>query len=114
MKNHPTISTTDLYAAFPNEQKEMLRRIRNEFLHSVAEKKPPGNGPDPPDRPPTPPPGVVKDITEDTYKNYLVRVINENDADIRICTEIRNYLDKKKAIKTAELPSILERDFGVI
>jgi hypothetical protein len=114
MKGHPTITTTDLYAAFPKETKEMLRRIRNEFLHSVAQKQTPGNAPDPPDRPPASPPTPPKDITEDTYRDYLIRVINENDADIRICTEIRNYLDKKKALKTTEPPSILEKDFGVI
>ena len=114
MNHHPTITTTDLYTAFPTEDKGMLRRIRNEYLQSVVQKKAPGKPPDQPDQSKKGPDPTFKDITEETYKGYLIRVINENDADIRICTEIRNYLDKKKALKTDGASSILEKDFGAI
>lgn len=59
--------------------------------------------------------GILKfnfrEINEDTYKFYLLRCVNEHAVDIKICTEIRNYLDKKKAIQQ-QAPEELDADFA--
>ena len=54
----------------------------------------------------------LDDITEETYKEYLLRVINNCETDIRICTEIRNYLDKKNILKPSsnDLPVDIDVD----
>jgi len=56
--------------------------------------------------PPGQPPGVsFTEITEQTYSNYLLLCIN-GKGDIRIATEIRNYLDKTKQL----MPTAKEDD----
>lgn len=52
----------------------------------------------------------ITDITEETYKNYLIRLINSSDVDIRVCTEIRNYLDKKNILKVQSTDIVNEID----
>lgn len=39
----------------------------------------------------------IEIITEESYEQYLLKCIN-NEGDIRICTEIRNYLDKTQQL----------------
>jgi hypothetical protein len=52
---------------------------------------------------------VVNTVDEDAYVRYLLKCIN-GEGDIRVCTEIRNYLDKKKAIAKQQ-PKEIDADF---
>lgn len=49
---------------------------------------------------------AAESIDEDLYQNYLLLLVKRGDPDIRIATEIKNYLDKKKVLiptKSAEM-----------
>lgn len=52
--------------------------------------------------PPTIPLPDVSEINEEFYSTYLLRLAKTSTPDIRIATELRNYLDKKDGIKTVK------------
>lgn len=93
---------------------EIILRLRAKQINSTVEKPIPTATNIPSALPPGCAPRVsFTDVDEAAYKQYLLLCMN-GGGDIRVCTELRNYLDKTQALQPkarTTLPLLSEEDY---